>query len=128
MLLLPIRAGAKGEALQPVRDLDQIRNFLASAGPTALFDLPWVPLYLGLTYLLHPWLGIVSTSGALILVGLTSLTEARGRQPIQSANKSSSAVNVFGEASRRNSEAVYCHGLGPSTRQDLDAAQRPASA
>jgi PrtD family type I secretion system ABC transporter len=113
MLLLPIRAGAKGEALQPVRDLDQIRNFLASAGPTALFDMPWMPLYLGMTYLLHPWLGLVATAGAVILVALAVLTEVRGREPTQSANKSATAVNVFGEASRRNVEAAQAMGLGP---------------
>ena len=34
-------------ALQPMRDLDQIRSFLSGTGPTALFDLPWMPIYLG---------------------------------------------------------------------------------
>ena len=42
----PLRAGRQGDGLQPLRDLDQIRAFLAGAGPLALFDLPWMPLYL----------------------------------------------------------------------------------
>ena len=113
MLLLPIRTGPRGDGLQPVRDLDQIRNFLSSTGPTALFDLPWMPLYLLLVFLLHPWLGITATIGALLLVVLTTLTEARGRSPTQAAGQSGAAVNVFGEASRRNSEAVHAMGLAP---------------
>ena len=114
VLLLPIRTGTRGDALQPVRDLDQIRGFLSGAGPTALFDLPWMPLYLGLVYLLHPWLGLMATAGAALLVGLTLLTESRGKAPNQAANQSGAAVNVFGEASRRNSEAVYAMGLAPA--------------
>ena len=113
MLMLPIRTGIRGDGMQPVRDLDTIRGFLSGAGPTALFDLPWMPLYLALVYLLHPWLGYVAASGALLLVLLTMLTEARGRGPNLAASQSGSAVNVFGDASRRNSEAVYAMGLAP---------------
>ena len=28
--------------------------FLSGAGPTALFDLPWVPLYLAICFAFHP--------------------------------------------------------------------------
>src|SRR5437868_9148388 len=40
----PLRAGPQGDGLQPLRDLDQLRSFLSGAGPTAFFDLPWMPL------------------------------------------------------------------------------------
>ena len=80
MLLLPIRTGRAGDGQQPVRDLDQIRSFLSSTGPTALFDLPWMPMYMLLVYLLHPWLGILASSGALVLVAMTALTEGLGPQ------------------------------------------------
>jgi len=113
MLLLPIRVGANGDGQQPVRDLDQIRAFLQSAGPTALFDLPWMPMYMGLVFLLHPWLGLLSLAGAAVLVGLTFLTEVLGREPSQAASRSAAAVNVFGDSSRRNSEVVQAMGLGP---------------
>src|ERR1700742_189556 len=43
---LPLRTKAQGDGLVPIRDLDQIRSFLVSTGPLALFDLPWVPIYL----------------------------------------------------------------------------------
>src|SRR5262245_64851413 len=47
LVRMPLRTKAGTDALQPVRDLDQVRSFLSSAGPTALFDFPWMPLYLG---------------------------------------------------------------------------------
>src|SRR5262249_32624225 len=77
VLALPLREQRGGDGLQPVRDLDQVRAFLTSPGPIALFDMPWMPFYLGLVYLLHPWLGLLGTFGALVLVGLTILTELR---------------------------------------------------
>ncbi|MGZ5890634.1 MAG: type I secretion system permease/ATPase, partial [Hyphomicrobium sp.] len=43
---------------QPLRDLDQMRAFLSGPAPAALFDVPWLPVYLGAIYLLHPLLGV----------------------------------------------------------------------
>ena len=54
---IAIRSRNAGEAHQPVRDLDQIRAFLTSAGPIAIVDLPWMPVFLGICFLIHPWLG-----------------------------------------------------------------------
>jgi ATP-binding cassette subfamily C protein len=47
VMRLPLKTRGSGDGLQPIRDLDQIRSFLSSAGPSALFDLPWMPLYVG---------------------------------------------------------------------------------
>ena len=43
---LPLRSRMPGDGLAPLRDLDQIRSFLVTTGPLALFDLPWMPIYL----------------------------------------------------------------------------------
>src|SRR2546429_6077049 len=53
LMKLPLK-GSASPGMQPLRDLDQIRSFLSSVGPAALFDLPWMPLYLGVCYLFHP--------------------------------------------------------------------------
>ena len=58
---LPLK-GRRRCGLQPIRDLDQIRSFLSSAGPSALFDLPWMPLYVGVCFLFHPLIGIAAAS------------------------------------------------------------------
>ena len=38
---------------------------MSGGGPPALFDLPWMPLYLGICYLFHPLIGLTATVGAL---------------------------------------------------------------
>lgn len=114
VMLRPLRSGGAGDGLQPVRDLDQIRSFLASPGPTALFDLPWLPFYLGLVWLLHPMLGLLGTAGSIVLFGLALLTEFKTRAPARQLSEASGARQAFGEAARRNAEVV--HALGMSAR------------
>ena len=58
LVRLPLKTRGDGDGLQPLRDLDQVRSFLSSGGPTALFDLPWMPVYLGICFLFHFWIGI----------------------------------------------------------------------
>ncbi|MBX9881864.1 MAG: type I secretion system permease/ATPase [Sphingomonas sp.] len=71
----------EGDGLTPMRDLDQIRGFLASAGPAAFFDLPWILFFLGVLSLLHPWLGVATLLGAAVMVGLTYATHLSSRAP-----------------------------------------------
>ena len=51
---LPLKVGNRNDGLQPLRDLDAVRSFLSGTGPTALFDLPWLPIYLAICFLFHP--------------------------------------------------------------------------
>ena len=41
--------------MQPIRDLDQIRGFLSGMGPTALFDMPFMPIFFAGCFIIHPW-------------------------------------------------------------------------
>jgi len=112
VLTVPIRAKQGLDALQPVRDLDQIRSFLSGIGPTAFFDMPWIPVYVGLIYFLHPVLGLFAIASALLLVALTLMTEFKTRKPSRDATQSSSQRHAFSEAARRNAEVIHAMGIG----------------
>jgi ATP-binding cassette, subfamily C, bacterial PrsD len=56
---VPLKTGGT-EGMQPMRDLDQIRSFMSGAGPGALADLPWMPIYLIVCWLFHPLIGIAA--------------------------------------------------------------------
>ena len=73
--------------LTPVDDVHTIRRFFSGSGPLALFDLPWLPLYLAVVYALHVWLGVVATAGALVLVLITILNELFVRSQMNKAKK-----------------------------------------
>src|ERR1700681_3445349 len=74
---LPLKIGAKGDGTQPIRDLDAVRGFLCGIGPVAFFDLPWMPVYLAICFLLHTYIGLTALLAAIILVALTVITEVQ---------------------------------------------------
>jgi ABC-type protease/lipase transport system fused ATPase/permease subunit len=84
---LPLMIGGKGDGSQPVRDLDAVRGFLSGAGPSAFFDLPWLPIYLAICFLFHPYIGLTALGGAVILIGLTAATELQTRSPTRHATQ-----------------------------------------
>lgn len=100
------------EALERGRDVDTVRGFMGSQGPTALFDLPWVPLFLGFVYLLHPWLGALTLGGALVLAFLTILTELMTRRLSAGAHQSVVARNRIADSNARNAEIIKAMGIG----------------
>jgi ATP-binding cassette subfamily C protein len=108
---LPLKLGGKGDGAQPVRDLDTVRAFLSGPGPSALFDLPWMPVYLAVCFLFHPLIGLTALVGAIILVALTVVTELQTRQPTRNATQFATARNALLEASRRNAEAITAMGM-----------------
>jgi len=110
--LMPLKARKSGDGLQPLRDLDTIRHFFGGMGPTAFFDLPWVPVYLGVVFLLHPVLGVFSLFGAFLLVVLTLLTEQRTKAPTRAAATSGAERLALSEETRRNAEVIQALGLG----------------
>jgi ATP-binding cassette, subfamily C, type I secretion system permease/ATPase len=109
--LLPLKGRTSGDGLQPVRDLDQIRAFLSGPGPTALFDMPWMPLYLGVIYLMHPLLGLLATLGGVGLIGLMLLAETGSAAPVRAAAQCASQRWAFASAARRNAEAIRAMGF-----------------
>jgi len=111
LVLLPSRMQMPGDGMQSVRDMDTVRAFLSGPGPTALFDIPWMPFYLGLCFLFHPWIGVTALCGAMVLIGLTMLAEYKSRQPAKDAARIAAERNALGEATRRNSEAVLAMGF-----------------
>nr|WP_245442906.1 type I secretion system permease/ATPase [Methylobacterium terrae] len=113
VVTLPLRGRAEADGLRPMRDLDQIRAALAGGGPGALFDLPWVPVYLGLLFAFHVWIGLTALLGALALIGLTMLAEILTRHHARDAREAAAARGFVAEASRRNAETVRAMGMEP---------------
>src|SRR5215472_7385169 len=108
---LPLVAGGRSEGLQPLRDLDNVRAFLGSMGPGAFFDLPWLPFYLAICFAFHVLIGVTALIGAILLVGLTLITEYLSRQPAREAMTLATRRNDLAAASRRNAEVLVSMGM-----------------
>src|ERR1700686_1846741 len=121
---LPLMVGGRNEGLQPLRDLDNVRSFLSSMGPGALFDLPWLPFYLAICFAFHVMIGVTALIGAVILVSLTVLTEYLSRTPAKEAMGLAAHRNDLAATSRRNAEVLVAMGMsGRLTRRWSEANQ-----
>ncbi|RDJ22281.1 type I secretion system permease/ATPase [Bosea caraganae] len=109
ILATQVRGGPGGTQLS--RDLDSVRGFLSGLGPTTLFDLPWIPLYGGLCFLLHPYLGWTLVAGAVLLILIALATEVLTRRPSTESARIGAERSALLEAARRNAEAVSALGM-----------------
>ncbi|MBD9491438.1 type I secretion system permease/ATPase [Ensifer sp. ENS11] len=114
---LQLQVPISGRYAQPLRDLDTIRAFLSGSGPTALFDLPWLPFYIAICFAFHFWLGVTALAGAIILAAITLLTELVSQRPVEEAARHSSKRNRMAESGRRNADVITVMGMGPHLRR-----------
>ncbi len=117
-LIAPLRSGAEGDGQQPLRDLDQIRAFLSGGGPSALFDLPWMPLYLFVCFAFHP---VDRRDGPLRCAGSGDHDVAhRGDDPRRlevCGQRSLAPERHFGKcAPQRRGRSRHGHGTSASAR------------
>ncbi|WP_248448205.1 type I secretion system permease/ATPase [Sinorhizobium meliloti] len=111
VLKLPLRMSKKEAISQPLRDLDQVRQFLSGQGPVAICDMPWLPVYLTILFLFHAYLGWLAVAGAVTLIALTLLSEITLRLPMQRLAQIGANRSEFIEAGRRNAEALQAMGM-----------------
>lgn len=107
----PLKAGFGGEEGMPLRDLDQLRSFISGGGPPALFDLPWMPVYLSICFLFHPLIGAAAVVGMLVLVAITLLNDRATRRPTVLSAVYAQQRTVLADISRRNAEVLAALGM-----------------
>ena len=99
--------------VQALRDVSQVRQFMASPGIFSLFDAPWVPVYLFVIYLLHPVLFTIAVIGAVMLFSLAMANELATRKPLREANAQNVGALRKTAAAARNAEVIEAMGLMP---------------
>jgi len=117
IVTLPLRNALPGDGLQPLRDLDQIRSFIAGGGPAAFADLPFLPFQIVICFLIDPLIGYAVIVGAIIIFFLTMLTDVTVRQATEDASVKSGERLAMIEASRRNAEVLRALGMGSRLAQ-----------
>ena len=100
----------------PVQDLNTIRQFISGQGPLAYFDMPYVPLYLLVVFLLHWVLGVVATVAAVLIFALALLAERSTRAPSSAATLATAKAQAMTEETRRNAEALFSLGMKGAMR------------
>ncbi len=108
---LPLRGVKPVLMQQPLRDLDQVRAFMSSMGPTAFLDMPWIPIFLIALFMFHPVIGITALLGMAAIVAMTLLTERMSRGAAKAAMDCSAQRQVLADTTQRNAEVIRALGM-----------------
>jgi PrtD family type I secretion system ABC transporter len=103
-----------GQQIHALRDVGALRAFFSGAGLVALFDAPWMLVYIGLIALFSPALGLLALASAGILVLLTWINERATREALEQAQQQMRDAGQFVDAALRNAEAVRALGMAPA--------------
>ena len=122
MALLSLRSGGAAGS-QAAQDLTQVRQFIGGQGPLAWFDLPFMPLYVVVLFMLHWILGVVAVFAAGIILVLALLTERAQRQPQADAIEAMLHAQLLTEEARRNVEAMHSLGMRGALRERWEKVQ-----
>jgi ATP-binding cassette subfamily C exporter for protease/lipase len=109
--------GVGANAGQAINDLTAVRQFVTGNGVFAFFDAPWFPIYLAVVFLIHPWLGVLSLGGAIVLIALAVTNQWATRGLLAQAN--TAAVQSSNDATNnlRNAEVIEAMGMLPNLRR-----------
>src|SRR5499433_4267060 len=115
-LACAVRGRLQGDfsGAQPLREIAQIQNFIATQGLTAFFDAPWVPIYVAIIWILHPMLGLVALSSAVLLFVLSIVNEMATRKANETANRRQIEAMLLADATIRNAEIVQAMHILPA--------------
>jgi len=116
-----LNTGGMNASAQPLSDLSSLRQFLTGNGLFAFFDTPWIPIYLAVMFIFHPWYGWMGVISALLLVGLAYVNDKLTNAPLHSANREHMAATSFTNKSLRNAEVVESMGMLGQLRQRWSA-------
>jgi ATP-binding cassette subfamily C exporter for protease/lipase/ATP-binding cassette subfamily C protein EexD len=110
LIELAARGGPAEQANAP-RDVATLRAFLVGSAVIALFDAPWLPLFLALIWLFHPLLGALAIGGALLMIGLAAANERFTRRPLERVQAEGRRTGRFTDAATRAAESVDALGM-----------------
>jgi ATP-binding cassette subfamily C protein len=113
-LSLSLQGTRPALALQGISDLDQVQRYFSGSGLTALFDMPFLPIFLLVAYIMHPIFGGIILIGGLVTITLSVVAELRTRQPTIASTVSAATRHAIAEASFRNAETLKAMAMTPA--------------
>lgn len=112
---MSLALGANGVAVGPrsqaIRDLDTLRGILTGPAIIAVFDLPWAPIYLFVSYLLHPLFGLFALSCGITLIVIAWIGERSTADLVRSVSSRGNEVYRLQDFALQTSEVSNALGM-----------------
>lgn len=109
-----------------LKDVHQVRRFCGSSGALNLFDLPWIPIYMFVIFILHPLLGWVSLCAAILLIFVAVINERTSNKALTSEHYSNQKEESIASTVRRNAETLVAMGMHSTLKSHWDTCHKNA--
>ncbi|MEO6311109.1 MAG: type I secretion system permease/ATPase [Sphingomicrobium sp.] len=96
---------------QALREFDVLRQVLTGPAIVGVFDAPWVPVYIIIAAMIHPWIGALALVGAGISLFLAWRNEQATNGPLKRSNEAAGRAYASYEATLSSAETVRALGL-----------------
>lgn len=109
------RASYNGSSkeFQALGDLQHLRSFITGPVLLTMLDVPVMPLYLGVIFLIHPDLGLIVCTTMLVLLIIASINQRMTAVPFGRANAYAMRANLQSDAMARNAQVINAMGMTP---------------
>jgi PrtD family type I secretion system ABC transporter len=105
------RSRAAAGPSQPIREFDTVRSALSGAPVLATMDAPWTPIYIGVCFIVHPWLGALGVAGGAVLVALAVINERAVKQSLQDYEQAAAASYAQQTADAGHADTARALGM-----------------
>ncbi len=105
------------DSMRPITDLNFLRQFLTGTGALAVFDTPWTLVYIGVLFLMHPWLGWAAALFCVIQLLLAVGVHRVSSRRLKATQDLSIEASQVLQAKLRNAETVEAMGMRSDLRR-----------
>jgi ATP-binding cassette subfamily C protein len=126
-----LAAASGGQPLrlnQMMRDFDTVRTALTGPAALAVFDAPWIPIYIVVCFIVHPLIGALALGGALLLGGLAVINERITRDLSKDTAAAASASALSQDAVSAGSDVIRALGMATPFLAQFEAARAKVAA
>ncbi|RLA18646.1 MAG: type I secretion system permease/ATPase [Gammaproteobacteria bacterium] len=106
-----LNSGGAQSSAQPISDLTGLRQFMTGNGLFAFFDAPWLPIYIAVMFLFHPYFGWTAVGASVVLIILAIVNEKTSAGLLAEANKTAIASTNYLNKNLRNTEVIESMGM-----------------
>lgn len=110
-ILRQMMATDSAAAGQAMRDFDSIRMALSSPAAAAIFDAPWIPVFILASFLLHFWIGILAIVSAILLIALAWFNQRATARSTEIASSAMAAAHGSQQAAAMHGSTVKALGM-----------------
>jgi len=123
-LITPSQVQRKPDLAPLLNDLNTLKQFLTGQPILSFLDAPWVVIFLAVTYLLHPSLGLVATASMLALTLLAVLNQRLTSTRIADAQQAHAQERQLVTTALGANESVQTMGMRPAVQARLKQARQ----